>query len=293
MRLSHNYLGQPKIWLLGSLLGISITFINYPSLAFVPYIFEPNKSDLKNTSITLGKTAAQLLHFGQTKEAFRLAKLAVKLNSQDEKLWQILAETQVRNSMFKEAIYSLSKAKEINPKNARIWFAEGSLYLQQKNSKKAILLIKKGLTIEPKNANAYFQLGNARIMQSELRLALRAFKNAATYKPKFWEAINNQGLVLFEMGRIKEAIIIWREVLELKENPEPMLALAAALNQLNQTNEESLNLAKKALAKNPKYVSSQYQANQLWGDKLQEATKELFKEPELKYVVERALANSN
>ncbi len=293
MTLKHYNLGPKKRFLLGSIIGISLMFIGTPSKAFVPYIYEPSINDLKSTSIDLGKTAAQLLHFGQTKEASRIAKLAVKLNPIDERLWAILAETQVRRNLLKEASISLAKAKNLNPKNAKLWFAEGSLQLQQKNPRKAISLLKKGLSIEPENANAYFQLGNARIIQSKPYLALKAFEKASQYKPKFWEAINNQGLVLFEMGKTEEAIIIWRNVLNINENPEPMLALAAALNQLQNPNKESLDLAKKALAKNPNYVLSQHQAEQLWGKKLQEAVKELFKDPDLKDDVERALANSN
>ena len=56
---------------------------------------------------------------------------------------------------------------------------------------------------------------------------------------------------------------------------------------------ESLDLAKKALSKNPQYVSSKHQAEQLWGGKLREATKELLKDPKLSDDVERALANSD
>jgi len=293
MSQSHYKRKKPKIWLMGSLASLSLTFISYPSQAFVPYIYEPSNNNLKDASIALSKTAAQLLHFGQIKEASRLAKLSIKLNPEDERLWQILAETQVRTNLLGDAINSLAKAKEINPRNAKLWFAEGSLYLQQKKPDKAISLIEKGLKIDPKNAHAYFQLGNARIMQSKSKLALKAFKNASNLKPKFWQAINNQGLVLFEMGKIKEAIIIWRNVLNLEKNSEPMLALAAALNELKQNNEESLALAKKALAENPKYVSTQHQEDQLWGYKLQEATKKLFNVPDLKYDVERALENSN
>ena len=72
-----------------------------------------------------------------------------------------------------------------------------------------------------------------------------------------------------------------------------MLALAAALSQSDKKTQESLSLAKKALALNPNYVSSKHQADQLWGRKLQDATKQLFKHPKLDYDVERALANSN
>ena len=294
MGLSFQHPNQPKLWLLASLIGLNINlFSNQQAKAFVPYIFNPDSKDLNTTSISFGKTAAQLLHFGQTKEASRVAKLAVRLNPNDERLWSILAETQARNRLFKKASQSLAKAKRINPKNANLWFAEGSLQLQQKNPKGAILYLREGLALDPNNATAYFQLGNARIMESKLKLALHAFKKAENIKPKFWEAINNQGLVLFEMGKKKEAIKTWRNVLAIKENAEPMLALAAALNQIYKTSQESLTLAKTALTQNPNYVSRKHQADQLWGRKLQQATKQLFKHPELSYDVERALANSN
>tara|TARA_B100000029_G_scaffold516262_2_gene628249 strand:- start:325 stop:1266 length:942 start_codon:yes stop_codon:yes gene_type:complete len=288
---NHKKIKIEKL-ILTALLLISIPPIQQPAIAFIPYIYETNTEDLKATSIKLAKTAAQLLHYGQFQEASRLIELAIRLNPKDSRLWSILAEVQVKKNSLNEASKSIAKAKELNPKNARLWFAEASLNLQQDNAKKAILLLQKGLSLEPKNANAYFQLGNARIMQSKLKLALRAFEKASTIKPDFWEALNNQGLVLFEIGKTQKAIDIWRKVLKIKENAEPMLALAAALNQVEKTSQEALILAKQALSQNPNYVSSKYQAEQLWGQKLQEATKQLFKDPDLDWDIERALTNS-
>ena len=72
-----------------------------------------------------------------------------------------------------------------------------------------------------------------------------------------------------------------------------MLALAAALNKIDNNNNQSLTLARQALNQNPNYVSSKYQAAQLWGYQLQQATKELLEKPDLKYDVRRALENSN
>ncbi len=293
MILNQNRLRNTKNWLLFIAIGLGVSFIQKPANSFVPYVFQPNLKSLNNASINLGKTAAQLFHFGQNKEASRVAKLAVQLNPNDERLWSILANIQVRNNLLKEASQSLSKAKKLNPKNAKLWFAEGQLSLQQKKTKHAITLIKKGLSIEPNNANAYFQLGNAQIMQSKLQSALESFQKASQIQPNFWEAINNQGLVLFEMGKTNDAIYIWRNVLTINENSEPMLALAAALNQIKKNNKESLKLAQKALVQNPNYVSSKHQSEQLWGKKLQHATRLLLKNPNLKDDVKRALANSN
>ena len=127
----------------------------------------------------------------------------------------------------------------------------------------------------------------------ELRQALKAFEQATTIKPSFWEALNNQALVLFEMGNTGEAIRRWRSVLEIKRNAEPMLALAAALNKQSPGDEESIDLARQALAEDPNYVLPGHQENQLWGKKLRQATGVLLSEPDLKGAVERAEANAD
>ena len=72
-----------------------------------------------------------------------------------------------------------------------------------------------------------------------------------------------------------------------------MLALAAAMHRNQEKSSEILNLAKQALAKNPNYVSPNYQKEQLWGSSLLKATKQLLTNPQLLSDVERALANSD
>ena len=282
-----------KNWLIPIFIGLNISTSQNSANAFIPYVFEPNEKDLEKISIDFGKVTSQLIYFGQLQEAIRIAKLAVKLNPHNERLWTILASAQIRSDLLNEASISISKAKAINPNNAKLWFTEGTLRIQQNQLSNAISLIEKGLTIEPKNANAYFQLGNARIIQFNFQLALEAFKKASKIESQFWEAINNQGLVLFEIDRTQEAIKNWRSAIKLSKNAEPMLALAAALHQIENNNKESIDLAKKALDQNPSYVSSNYQKEQLWGYKLQEATKDLLNNPSLDDAVDKALENSN
>ncbi len=272
----------------------SINIFNCTSVeAFVPYIYEPNPKELKQTGINIARTAVQLLKLGQAKEASRLAALAVTLNPKDDRLWAILGESQLRNNNLSQAKISFSKAKNINPEKASLWFAEASLALKLKELDNAVSLIKEGLKLEPKNAGAYFQLGNARIMQNKFYLAINSFKKATELKPLFWEALNNEGIVLFEIGKIEKSIKIWRRVLKIQNNAEPKLALAIALHQTKMNKIEAIKLAKEALNENPNYISSNYQKEQLWGTKLQKAAKVLFSNPQLESYVERAMANSD
>jgi hypothetical protein len=55
---------------------------------------------------------------------------------------------------------------------------------------------------------------------------------------------------------------------------------------------EALRLAEMALNEQPNYVLPAYQKEQLWGDKLRGATQQLLSQPELKLVVDRAMANA-
>ena len=259
--------------------------------ALIPYVYLPTEEELKGSSIGIGRTAAQLLQLGQAKDAARLAALAVRLNPNDERFWSILAEAQLRNNNLKDASRSLARAKQLNPEKAGLWFAEAAIALRAERPNDAVPLITRGLQLDPNNASAYFDLGNARIMQGVLPLALKSFEKATTLKPEFWEALNNQALVLFEMGQRQEAVRRWRRVLKLEPNAEPMLALAAALYQQGEQT-EAIQLASTALAQNPNYVLPLHQAEQLWGVRIREATAQLLSETELTNSVERAQANA-
>ncbi|WP_371638942.1 tetratricopeptide repeat protein [Synechococcus sp. UW179A] len=264
-----------------------------PVRALTPYVYTPSSQELEGAGVGIGRTAAQLLRLGQPEEAASLAALAVRLQPNDERLWSVLAEAQLRSDQLKAAAGSLAKAKALKPGKAGLWFAEASIALRDERPGDAISLLDEGLRLDPKNAGAYFDLGNAHVMQSDLRKALKSFEQATTIKPSFWEALNNQALVLFEMGNTPEAIKRWRSVLSIKRNPEPMLALAAALNQQSPGDAESLELARKALSEDPNYVLPGHQENQLWGPKLRQATDVLLTTPSLRGAVERAEANAD
>jgi len=286
-----------KLWQKSLMLSLTIGLVGAsttaPARALVPYVYTPSTEELEGAGVGIGRTAAQLLRLGQPEEASRLAALAVRLQPNDERLWSVLAEAQLRSDQLKAAAGSLAKAKSLNPGKAGLWFAEASLALRDNRPDDAIDLLDEGLRLDPKNAGAYFDLGNARVMQDDLRQALRAFEQATTIKPSFWEALNNQALVLFEMGNTREAIKRWRSVLTIKRNAEPMLALAAALNKQKPGDTESIELARKALAEDPNYVLPGHQENPLWGLKLRQATETLLSEGALKGAVERAEANAD
>ena len=157
---------------------------------------------------------------------------------------------------------------------------------------RAKISIIKGLEINKNNEKGYFQLGNAEIMLNNYDSALAAFKKSSKINSKFWQAINNEGLILYELNNSRDAISRFKSALKISNNAEPMLALGVVLYASDNKSIESLKLAKNALISNPQYVSKEYQAKQLWGKKLQKSAQLLFKNQEMKKVVKEAKEKS-
>ncbi|MCP9927104.1 tetratricopeptide repeat protein [Cyanobium sp. CH-040] len=266
-----------------------------PARALVPYVYVPQRQELEGAALGIAQAAARLLQLGQAEDAARLAALTVQMLPADPRGWVLLAEAQLRSEQTAAAVLSLDRARELDPENAGIWFAQGSLALRDGRPAEALQLLRQGLRRDPRNASAFFDVGNAHILLDQPTEAYTAFERAAELRRDFWEAINNQALVLFEQGKADRAIERWRRVLQIRpEAAEPNLALASALFERGpQGRQEALERAARALDSEPNYVLESYQKEQLWGPRLRSTTRRLLEIPELRADVDRAQANAS
>ena len=248
--------------------------------ALVPYYYFPTTKNLEKEGLAIGKNAYQLLYFGQYKEALNLAKLAVKINKNDEKLWLILSEAEIANKLYKDALISLENAEKINSKISEIYFAKSNIYLKISELEKAKNALEKALKIEPNNHKTIFQLGNIFLMKKNYSEAIKLFDKSVKIKPDFWQAINNKGLAYFEKNNINLSIKLFEKAISIEENAEPILGLASCLRIKDL--KFAVELAKEALSKDPNYVNEDYRKEQLWGKRLQASTKILLQNDELK-----------
>jgi len=248
--------------------------------AIVPYYYFPTIKNLQEQSLYIGKNAYQLLFFGQYEDSLNLAKLAVKINAKDEKLWLILAEAQIANKEYKNALNSLNEAEQIDSNISEIYFVKSNVYLKISQQTKAKNALEKGIKIEPNNHKAIFQLGNILLMEKNYLGAIKLFDKSIKIKPDFWQAINNKGLAYFERNNVNLSIKLFESAISIEENAEPLLGLASCIS-INDT-KLAIQLAKKALAKNPNYVNYDYRKEQLWGEKLQATTEILLQNEQLK-----------
>ena len=271
---------------------ISFYFLKVEQLqSLVPYYYFPTIKNLENDSLSIGKNAYELLYFGQFEESLNLAKLAVKINNSNEKLWLILAETQLANKLYSKALNSLNKAEKINPNISEIYFAKSNIYIKISEVQSAKKALESGLKIDPDNYKAIFQLGNIYLMEKNYSEAIKLFDKSLSIKPDFWQAVNNKGLAYFEKNKINLSIKLFEEANSIQKNAEPLLGLASCLRLKNI--KLALELAKEALNKDPNYVNYDYRKEQLWGEKLQTSTEILLQNDQLQTDVMLAKSKIN
>ncbi len=259
---------------------ISFYFLKVEQVkSLVPYYYFPTIKNLREESLSIGKNAYQFLYYGQYEQGLNLAKLAIKLNKTEIKLWLILAEAQIANNLNDEALNSLNKAEKLNPKISEVYFLKSNVYLKISQLEKAKTALEKGIRIEPNNHKAFFQLGNILLMEKNYSGAINLFDKSVKIKADFWPAINNQGLAYFEQNNIDQSIKFFKKAISIEENAEPLLGLASCLSM--KDTKSALELAKKALNKDPKYVSYDYRKEQLWGEKLQNSTEILLRNDQI------------
>jgi len=259
---------------------ISFYFLQIKEVqSLIPYYYLPGVESLKKESFSIGKSAYQLLYFGQYEQSLNLAKLAVKIDKTNERLWLILAETQLANELYEQALESLTQAQKIDSNLSEIYFAKGNVYFRISQLLNAKTALEKGLRIEPNNHKAIFQLGNIFLMEKNYSEAIKLFNKAVKVKPDFWQAINNIGLAYYEKNNITKSIKFFEKAISIEDNAEPLLGLASCLRIKDI--KLALEIAKKALLKDPNYVDYDFRKEQLWGEKLQNSTEILLQNDQL------------
>ena len=247
--------------------------------SLVPFYYLPTKDNLQKESLSIGKSAYQLLYFSQYKQSLNLAKLAVQINKKNEKLWLILSEAQIANKLYSQALISLNKAQNINGENSEIYFFRSSIHLKLSQLQRAKTALEAGLRIEPNNHKAIFQLGNIFLMEQNYANAIKLFDKSVKIKSDFWQAINNIGLAYFEKNNINLSIKHFEKAISIQDDAEPLLGLAACLRMKDINS--AIQLAKKALIKDPNYVNYDYRKEQLWGEKIQTSIEILLRNDQL------------
>jgi len=132
---------------------------------------------------------------------------------------------------------------------------------------------------------ALFDLGVAYHRLDRLDLAVAQYKRAVVLESDFWPGINNIGLVEYERGDVAAALEQWKQAVAIyPEAAEPQLAIAVAFYGQGEA-EKGLLLGERAIALDPRYADLEFLRENLWGDRLIEATQTFLANPRMQTVI--------
>lgn len=153
---------------------------------------------------------------------------------------------------YTKALSDYDKVLELEPQNTEVYIARGMLYHALKNYSKAI-------------------------SDYERALELNALLGYA--------ALNNLGLIQYELNNPEKAIAYWRKTLKINRDlEESKLAIAVAMYQQGEKT-EAIQQAEQVLKLDNEWVNLEFLREQLWGESLIKDTQELFQEKDLKYYI--------
>jgi cytochrome c-type biogenesis protein CcmH/NrfG len=123
------------------------------------------------------------------------------------------------NNEQSKDIAALEAEVEKNHDNGEVWTRLGNLYYDTNQFKKAITAYTHALDLVPANADILTDLGVMYRLDKQPDKAIESFDKAIQTNPRHEPSRLNKGVVLlYDLGRIPEALQTWQELLGVNPN---------------------------------------------------------------------------
>ena len=189
--------------------------------------------------ISLGIIYAKLKEYEKAEEAL---KKAIARDSQNAYAYSILSSVLVAQSKFLDAEDALKKALKLSPSDAEIYLNYGVLYAKQQKKTKAAEMLKKSKFLNPTNFHAYFLLGVVLFELDKISDAFIEFKQLEAMKPDY-KNLSYYLALCYKKEKNYMAVLEYaqRALEETPENPAIYILLAQNYISLDK-NDDALKI---------------------------------------------------
>tara|TARA_B100000700_G_scaffold5249_1_gene5814 strand:- start:864 stop:2714 length:1851 start_codon:yes stop_codon:yes gene_type:complete len=186
-----------------------------------------------------------LKDLGKLKEAEKVQRKAIEINSDFAECHYNLGNTLKDLGKLKEAKLSILKAIELKPDLAEAHSNLGNILRDLGNLKEAKLSTLKAIELKPNLAEAHSNLGNIFLDLGKVKEAELCQRKAIEIKPNFANAHSSLGSILKDIGNLKEAELCQRKAIKIKPNfANAHSNLGEILRDLGKLKEAELTLKK-------------------------------------------------
>ncbi|MFN6559077.1 MAG: tetratricopeptide repeat protein [Nostoc sp. ChiSLP01] len=188
---------------------------------------------------------------------------------------------------YRRAIADFNKSISLQPKNAVAYALRGLNHQRRGDNQAAIKDFNSAVSIDPNNGIAYLARGLSYHLQGDYPGALAAYEKATVQDAKLLAAVDNLGLIKYELQDIEGAIRQFQASIQINStSAEPQLALATAL-YVKGDREQALELAQAALSLDSRFTDLEFLKKNLWGDRILADVQKLLQNPQIQALPSR------
>lgn len=177
----------------------------------------PNKEEVQ-FSLYVGDV---LFNVGKFDEALKRYIYISKKEPKDERVWNNIGVTMVRQGKLKEALPYYEKALAIDPTFGSAWFNKGKALFKLGMKKKALSCFRKATKYSPENKSAWNNLGVTLRQLKKFKESIKCYDNAIKIHSEYPWAWHNKGVALMELKRYKDAMKCFDKALQIDPDYQP------------------------------------------------------------------------
>lgn len=152
---------------------------------------------------------------------------------------------------YQKGIDYVNKALKINDRSAKAYYLKGSIYRESGDTTRAVSSLETSIEQDSKFENAFIDLGIIYAARKN-PLALEYYNNALKINPSNENTVYARAKLLQDLGKIDEAIIEYKSILQKNKNCENCYYnLGAIYLEIKKDNKIALENFTNAIALNP------------------------------------------
>jgi len=193
------------------------------------------------------------LNQGDYEVGIEFGKKALKINRNDETLYNNIGSSLAFLKRYDEALNYLCAAVKISPKYTQALFNKGSVLLEKKLYEESLVFFNRAIVTEKNDPEIYSNRSMALLGLGRYLEALDSINEAIFIEPNFPEGHYNKGFILEKLGKLDEAIFSYDNSISLNsENAEAYNNRGNILLNLKEMEDSICDLSK-AIELKPEY----------------------------------------
>lgn len=168
-----------------------------------------------------------------------------------------LADFQLITQQYMDGMKNVNQTISKDPQNAEAYYLRGMYYREMRTPGKAMESFQKAVELNSELTDAYLIMGDMMSRENE-ELALRFYENAELNAPENEYVLHSKALHLHQMGRLDEAMEVYKKIHRLNPRYADAFYNGALLYLEIDSVQKAQNLLNIAIANDALYAKSYY-----------------------------------